>query len=184
MSHTPIVRAFAHTLFSTLILWHTATLAEPYLNKEKHYSVNIDAPWSAAKIPDPSADVFARCDPKVCGPNVLMSFGAIFDSNLRGRTLNDLLKTTNGNTITQELTKLPMVSTVKIINEGNTKIGGLRGHEVLLEITLKDGRKRMRRTLFSTRDGFVYTINIGSPPGVQNQALDAAKSIILTFQTI
>lgn len=182
MNHIFIKRVFASALFWIPLLWHTSSLAETYINKEKNYSVNINSPWVTAQIPDPSADIFARCDPKACGPSVLMSFGAIFDASLRGRTINELLKKTNGTSITHELERSPMVARVKLIHEGSIQIGELAGHEVLSEITLTDGRKRMRRTLFATKNGFVYTTNIGSPPNYQNQALDAAKPVLLTFR--
>jgi|GEM_PF-3088205 len=165
-----------------LIFVNTASDAETYTNAAKRYSVIVSSPWSSATIADPTADLFVRCDPVICGPTVLLSFGAIFDSTLKAARLADLLRQINGMSITQEVRSLPMVAKVVLIREGPVKIGSLDGYEVLSQITVKDGRTRMRHTFITLRRGYVYTINLGSPPDSHERALAAAKSILSSFQ--
>jgi len=180
MSHRPLIRCYVLVLL--LAFGHSLSSAEPYLNKTKRFSINITAPWTTATIPDPTAELFLRCDPTECGPKVLLSFGAIFDENFRTGTLADFLKYTNGTSIAQEIRNLPMVAKVRLVREGPRKVGKADGYEVLSEITVKDGRKRMRHTFITFNAGYIYSINLGCPPDAHEHALAAAKPILASFQ--
>jgi hypothetical protein len=161
---------------------HPASGAETYTNVEKRYSVVVSSPWSTATIADPTADFFVRCDPVVCGPTVLLSFGAIFDSTFKNAKLADLLRHVNGTSITQTVRSSPMVAKVVLIREGPVHIGTQEGYEVLSQITVQDGRTRMRHTFIAFRGGYVYTINLSSPPDSHERALVASKAILSSFK--
>lgn len=172
-----------YTLFALLlVLVHPASGAETYTNAAKRYSVVVSSPWSTATIADPTADFFVRCDPVICGPTVLLSFGAIFDSSLRDAKLGDLLKHVNGTSITREVRSSPMVAKVVLIREGPVEIGTLEGYEVLSQITVKNGGARMRHTFIIFRSGYVYTINLGSPPSSHERAYAASRAILSSFK--
>ena len=180
MSDRLLIRCYV--LLLLLAFGHSLSLAEPYLNKTKRFSIYITAPWTTATIPDPTAELFLRCEPTECGPKVLLSFGAIFDENFKTGTLADFLKYTNGTSITQKVRDLPMVAKVKLVREGPRKIGKADGYEVLSEITDKDGRKRMRHTFITFNAGYIYSINLGCPPDAYEHALAAAKPILASFR--
>lgn len=169
-------------LLFLLLLVHPTSGAETYTNTEKRYSVVVSSPWSIATIADPTADFFVRCDPVICGPTVLLSFGAIFDSTLKNAKLADLLRHVNGTSITQQVRSSQMVEKVVLIREGTVQIGTLEGYEVLSQVTVKDGRTRMRHTFIAFRGGYVYTINLGSPPDSHERALVASKKILSSFK--
>lgn len=180
MSRRLFIRCYVLALL--LAFGHSLSSAETYLNKTKRFSVNITAPWTTATISDPTADLFLRCDPTECGPKVLLSFGAVFQETLRTGTLADILKHTNGTSIAQEVRNFPMVAKVTLIREGPRKIGKADGYEVLSEITVKDGRKRMRHTFITFNAGYIYSINLGYPPDAHEHALAAANPILASFR--
>jgi hypothetical protein len=132
--------------------------------------------------PPSERELFVACDASACGPTVLLSFSAFLDPNLKNGKLADFLRHAKGEVITQELRRSPMISLIAILKEGRTTLGSAEAYEVLSEVTLKDGRKRMRHTFMTFNAGFVYSVNLGCPSEGHAKALAAAKPVLSTFQ--
>lgn len=157
--------------------------AEPYNSPSNRFSVVFSVPWARTNLPDPSAELFVLCEPSTCGPAVLLAFGAFFDPNLKGGKLADFLRHANSTTITQEVKQSPMVDKVVVLKEGRTRLGSAEAYEVLSEITLKSGGKRMRHTFMTFNAGYVYSVSLGCPPEAHAKALAAAQLVLNSFRT-
>jgi len=159
-----------------------AALAQQYTSSINRFAVGVNAPWSRTTLPDPSAELFLRCEPSACGPTVLLSFGAFFDQNLKTAKIADFLLHAKGEAITQEVRSSQLVSRVVILKEGRTMLGSAQAYEVLAELTLKDGRKRIRHTFMTFNAGYIYSVNLGCPPEAHSKALSLAQPVLSSFQ--
>jgi hypothetical protein len=174
--------ALALLLALSLSTVSVPALAQQYSSSINRFAVGVNAPWSRTALPDPTAELFLLCEPSVCGPTVLLSFSAFFDPNLKTGKVADFLLHAKGEAITQEVRSSQMVSRVVILKEGRTMLGSAQAYEVLSELTLKDGRRRMRHTFMTFNAGYVYSVNLGCPPEAHTKALSLAKPILASFQ--
>jgi hypothetical protein len=176
-------RVRVNALLSSLcILFCVTCRADPYTSPSNRFSVAFNAPWARTSLPDPSAELFVLCEASACGPTVLLSFGAFFDPNLKGGKLADFLRHAKGEVITQEVRQSPMVSKVAILREGRTRLGKAEAYEVLAELTLASGKKRMRHTFMTFNAGHVYSVSLGCPPEAHAKALAAAQPVLNSFR--
>lgn len=178
------IRALLFASAAGLVLSATQSVvaAERYTSLDNRFAITISPPWEQTRQPDPTAELFLLCSEAACGPKVLLSVGALFDPNLRNGALSDFLDQVNGKIITRDLWKFAPVAHVSIVREGRTILGATEAYEVLSEITLRNGQKRMRYTLMTFNAGFVYSMNLGFPPEGQAKALSEVKKVLSTFQ--
>ena len=156
--------------------------AETYASPKNRFTLTYAFPWAPAKMVDQEVELSLLCEKSVCGPTALLSVGAFFDSSLKAGTLSDFLKNANGEAITQRVRASPMIERVNILREGRTKLGQVDAYEVVAEMTIQGGRKRIRHTIMTFNAGFVYTFAIGAPPDSHQKALDAAKPVLAAFR--
>lgn len=170
-------------IFIALLLFCAsgASIAEIYTNSIMRYRVAVDSPWVIVKIPDPTADFFAICDDSVCGQDARLSFGAIFDENLKNAKFSDVVKKINGRSVTQTMRSHPMIADVVLLREGFLKIGQYDGYEIVSRIYHKNEKIRIRHTFIIFRAGYSYTINLGAPSQSYERALIHAKKLLASY---
>ena len=177
------LRFVTHQLLGSIcIVASVGCHAEEYSSPSNRFAVAFNAPWARTSLPDPSAELFVLCEASACGPTVLLSFSAFFDPNLKGGILSDFLRHAKGEVITQEVRKSPMVSKVVIIKEGRALLGSAEAYEVLAELTLTNGKKRIRHTFMTFKAGYVYNISLGCPPEAHVKALAAVQPLLSSFR--
>jgi hypothetical protein len=164
-----------------LALHSTSSYAEPYKSPSNRFTISFAEPWSRKALPDPTAELFVLCEASACGPTVLLGFGAFLDPNLKNETIAEFLKHANGNTIIQEVRQSPAVAKVAILREGRVKLGTAEAYEVLSELTLKSGSKRIRHTFMTFNAGYIYSVSLGCPPEAHAKALAAAQPVLNSF---
>ena len=156
--------------------------AETFRSAANRFSVDYVAPWKAITLPDPSGELFLLCDERECGPKVLLSFGAFLEPALKAGKLVDFLANAKGETIVQNIRSAPGVAKVSVLREGRSRLGPLEAYEVLSEITLLSGQKRLRHTFMTFDSGHVYNVSLGCAPELHPKALDKARAVLATFR--
>ena len=167
-------------IFLTLIA--TQAAAQSYASPGNHFALKYSQPWAPTAMVDQEMEVFLLCDRAVCGPTALLSAGAFFEPNLKSGTLADFLKHANGDAITQRVRASPMVEKVVIIKEGKTRLGSIDAYEVVAEVSIQGGRKRIRHTFMTFNSGYVYTLALGAPPETHKKALEAVQPVLASFR--
>ena len=71
----------------------------------------------------------------------------------------------NSNDLVQLLRTLLGVTKVVVLKEARTKLGATEAYPIVSELTLQDGRKRVRDTFPTFNDGYVYFPCLGCPAG-------------------
>ena len=161
----------------------TATAsAETFRSIASRFSVDYIAPWKSISLPDPSGELFLLCDEKECGPKVLLSFGAFLEPALKTGKLVDFLSHAKGEVIVQNVRSAPGVAKVLVLREGRSRLGQLEAYEVLAEITLQNGQKRLRHTFMTFDSGYTYNVSLGCAPELHAKALSKAQAVLTTFR--
>lgn len=170
------------TIAAILASLATFAVSEPFKSAANRFGIEYFAPWKKISLPDPSSELFLICDEAVCGPKALLSFGAYFDTNLKSGKVADFLRHANGNTIVQNVRSAPGVASVKILREGRVQLGVAEAYEVLAEITLQSGQRRIRHTFMTFNGGYVYNVSLGCPPENHERALSKAQPVLAAFK--
>jgi hypothetical protein len=165
---------FSMLVTLTLIPMCTGAYAEEFKSSSNRYSVGYVAPWKPISLPDPSSELFLLCDEKVCGSKVLLSFGAYLEPALKSGKLNDL--------IIQNVRSNSGVAKAVILREGRTKLGIRDAYEVVAELTLQSGQKRIRHTFMTFNAGYVYNVSLGCPPELHERAVKNAQQVLATYR--
>ena len=160
----------------------TTTVAESFRSAANRFSVNYIAPWKAISLPDPSGELFLLCDERDCGPKVLLSFGAYLEPALKAGKLADFLAHAKGEVIVQNVRTAAGVAKVSVLKEGRTRLGAVEAYEVLAEITLQSGQRRLRHTFITFDSGHVYNVSLGCAPELHAGALGKAQAVLATFR--
>ncbi len=167
---------------AVIALTSLQAVAQAYSSPKNRFALSYSAPWVPTSMVDQEMEFFLLCEKTVCGPTVLLSAGAFFDTNLKSGALTDFLKHATGETITQRMRASPMIDKVAILKEGRTKLGQVDAYEVVAEMTIQGGRKRIRHTFMTFNAGYVYTLALGSPPESHKKALETVKPVLATFR--
>jgi hypothetical protein len=156
--------------------------AETFRSSVNRFAVDYIAPWKAITLPDPTSELFLLCDEKECGPKVLLSFGAFLEPALKSGKLADFLANAKSETILQNVRSAPGVVKVSVLREGRSRMGSTDAYEVLAEITLQSGQKRLRHTFMTFDSGYIYDVSLGCAPELHAKALGNAQAVLATFR--
>lgn len=156
--------------------------AETFRSTSNRFAVDYVAPWKAITLPDPTSELFLLCDEKACGPKVLLSFGAFLEPALKSGKLADFLANAKSETILQNVRSAPGVAKVLVLREGRSRMGSTDAYEVLAEITLQSGLRRIRHTFMTFDSGYVYSVSLGCAPELHPKALGKAQAVLATFR--
>ena len=156
--------------------------ADTFRSTSNRFAVDYIAPWKAIALPDPSSELFLLCEEKECGPKVLLSFGAFLEPALKSGKLADFLANAKSETILQNVRSAPGVSKVSVLREGRSRIGSIDAYEVLAEITLQSGQKRLRHTFMTFDAGYIYNVSLGCAPELHVKALGKAQAVLASFR--
>ena len=167
---------------AVLALASLQAAAQAYSSPKNRFALSYSTPWATTAMVDQEVEIFLLCEKSVCGPTVLLSAGAFFDPNLRTGALSDFLKHATGEIVTQRLRTTPMIQKVTILKEGRTKLGRVDAYEVVAEVTIQGGRKRIRHTFMTFNAGYVYTLALGSLPEAHQKSLETVKPVLATFR--
>ena len=168
------------TLAAVLVAGSAA--AETFRSTSNRFVVDYIAPWKAITLPDPTGELFLLCDEKECGPKVLLSFGAFLEPALKSGKLADFLANAKSEAILQNVRSAPGVIKVSVLREGRSQIGSTGAYEVLAEITLQSGQKRLRHTFMTFDSGYIYNVSLGCSPELHPKALGKAQAVLSTFR--
>lgn len=156
--------------------------ADTFKSAVNRFMVVYAAPWKPVSLPDPSGELFLLCDEKVCGPKVLLSFGAYLEPALKASKIADFLAHAKGDSIIQNIRSAPGVARVAILREGRARLGTHESYEVLAEITLQSGQKRLRHTFMTFDAGHIYNVSLGCSPELHANALAKAQTVLASFR--
>ena len=126
--------------------------------------------------------MFLLCDEKECGPKVLLSFGSFLEPALKSGKVADFLANAKSEMILQSLRSAPGVAKVSVLREGRSRLGSTDAYEVLAEITLQSGQKRLRHTFMTFDSGYIYNVSLGCAPELHAKALGKAQAALATFR--
>jgi hypothetical protein len=157
-------------------------VADTYQSASNRFAVDYIAPWKAIALPDPTGELFLLCEEKECGPRVLLSFGAFLEPALKSGKLTDFLANAKGETILQNVRSARGVVKVSLLREGRARVGSTDAYEVLAEITLQSGQKRLRHTFMTFDSGYIYNVSLGCAPELHANALVKARAVLATFR--
>jgi hypothetical protein len=127
------------------------------------------------------AELLLVCDPDSCGPTARLGFDAVPNANLKGAKLADFLAQSNSSEVVRSLKAFPGVTKVVVLKEGRTKLGATEAYQVVSELTLQDGGKRVRHTFMTLNDGHVYYLFLGCPAEAYDRALANAQPVLNSF---
>jgi hypothetical protein len=174
-----LLRAIATA--ALLCLPHIAG-AEQFRSSVSRFSVDYAAPWKVVSVPDPSAELFLLCDEKECGPRVLLSFGAYLQPELKAGKLSDFLKHAKADLILQNIRAAPGVAKVTVLREGQSRLGQVEAYEVVAEVALTTGQKRIRHTFLTFNAGYVYNASLGCAPELHARSVAKAQTVLATHR--
>ena len=172
-----------NTIAAAALLWlpHIAS-AEQFRSNASRFSVDYAAPWKAVSLPDPSAELFLLCDEKECGPRVLLSFSAYLQPELKSGKLSDFLKYATADMILQNVRTAPGVAKVSVLREGRSRLGQVEAYEVVAEVVLSTGQKRIRHTFLTFNAGYVYNASLGCAPELHARSVMKAQTVLATHR--
>ena len=164
------------------ILVAGSAAAEAFRSANNRFVVDFIAPWKVITLADPTSELFLLCDEKECGPKVLLSFSAFLEPALKAGKLADFLANAKSEAVLQNVRSAPSVMKVSVLREGRSRIGSVEAYEVLAEITLQSGQKRIRHTFITFNSGYIYSISLGCAPELHVKALGKAQAVLATFR--
>lgn len=167
---------------AALLAVRSTVSAEQFRSNANRFSVDYAAPWKAVSLPDPSAELFLLCDEKECGPRVLLSFSAYLEPALKSGKLSDFLAHAKADLILQNIRTSPSVSKVNVLREGRSRLGQAEAYEVVAEVILSTGQKRVRHTFMTFNAGYVYNVSLGCAPELHARSLAKAQAVLATHR--